>query len=37
VMWFEGEIHGKQLKLTMHHQIFGADTGVRLPRDAVRM
>jgi hypothetical protein len=36
VMWFEGEIHGNQLKLTMHHQIFGGDNGVRLPMDAVR-
>lgn len=37
VMWFEGEIHGKQLKMTMHHQIFGADNGIKLPMDATRM
>jgi hypothetical protein len=36
VMRFEGEIHGAQLKLTMRHQIFGADSGVGLPMDAVR-
>jgi hypothetical protein len=37
VMRFEGEIHGDQLKLTMHHQIFGADTGASLPMDAARL
>jgi hypothetical protein len=37
VMRFEGEIHGTQLKLTMRHQIFGADNGVGLPMDAVRI
>ena len=36
VMRFEGEMHGKQLKLTMRHQIFGADNGVGLPMDAER-
>ena len=36
VMRFEGEIHGSQLKLTMRHQIFGADNGVGLPLDAIR-
>jgi hypothetical protein len=36
VMRFEGEVHGSQLKLTMRHQIFGADSGVGLPLDAVR-
>ncbi len=36
VMHFEGEIHGKQLKLMMRHQIFGADNGVGLPLDAVK-
>lgn len=36
VMRFEGEIHGSQLKLSMRHQIFGADSGVGLPMDAVR-
>jgi hypothetical protein len=36
VMRFEGEIHGKELKLTMRHQIFGADNGVGLPLDATR-
>jgi hypothetical protein len=35
-MRFEGEIHGSGLKLTMRHQIFGADSGVGLPLDAVR-
>jgi hypothetical protein len=37
VMRFEGEIHGTRLKLTMRHQIFGADNGVGLPMDAMRM
>jgi hypothetical protein len=36
VMHFEGEIHGSQLKLTMRHQIFGADNGAGLPLDATR-
>lgn len=36
VMRFDGELHGNQLKLTMRHQIFGADNGVGLPMDAVR-
>lgn len=37
VMWFEGEMHGNGLKMTMHHQIFGSDTGLKLPLDARRM
>jgi hypothetical protein len=37
VMRFEGEIHGKQLKLIMRHQIFGGDNGVWLPMDGMRM
>jgi len=37
VMRFTGEIHGPQLKLTMRHQIFGADNGADLPLDASRM
>lgn len=36
VMRFEGEVHGKALKLTMRHQIFGAENGVGLPLDATR-
>ena len=36
-VWFEGEIHGKQLKMTMHHQIFGSDNGRKLPMDVNRM
>jgi hypothetical protein len=36
VMRFEGEIHGKELKLTVRHQIFGEDNGVGLPLDAMR-
>ena len=37
ILWFEGEIHGKQLKLMMHHQIFGRDSGVGLPIDGIRL
>jgi hypothetical protein len=33
LMRFEGETHGTQLKLTMRHQMFGADNGVGLPMD----
>jgi len=36
VFRFEGEIHGNQLKLTMRHQIFGADNGRKLPMDVSR-
>jgi hypothetical protein len=36
VMRFDGEVHGKELKLTMRHQIFGPDNAVGLPMDAVR-
>lgn len=36
VMHFEGEVHGNELKLTMRHQIFGADNGLELPLDAAR-
>ena len=36
ILRFEGEIHGDGLKLTMRHQIFGADNGVELPLDAER-
>jgi hypothetical protein len=36
ILRFEGEIHDDGLKLTMRHQIFGADNGVGLPMDAVR-
>lgn len=34
ILRFEGEIHDDGLKLTMRHQIFGADNGVGLPMDA---
>lgn len=36
VLRFEGEIHDDGLKLTMRHQIYGADNGVGLPMDAER-
>jgi len=36
ILRFEGEIHDDGLKLTMRHQIFGADSGVGLPMDAER-
>ena len=36
ILRFEGEIHDDGLKLTMRHQIFGADNGVELPMDAQR-
>jgi hypothetical protein len=36
ILRFEGEIHDDGLKLTMRHQIFGADNGVELPLDAER-
>jgi hypothetical protein len=36
ILRFEGEIHDDGLKLTMRHQIFGADNGVELPVDAER-
>jgi hypothetical protein len=34
ILRFEGEIHDNGLKLTVRHQIFGADNGVGLPMDA---
>jgi hypothetical protein len=37
VMRFDGEVHGDQLKLTMHHQIFGAEIEAGLPMDAARI
>ena len=36
ILWFKGEIHGHQLKLTMRHQIFGPESSVDIPLDAAR-